>query len=108
MLHSGRVQRIGSRLLAMYGRPLKLSYFQISLQNQWNQQQGKCGLCGDPFQWERRNEAGGVYATGTIVQQYNSGSNINVTVEVTANHKGWHEFRLCKNDDPSRLKYILS
>jgi hypothetical protein len=34
---------------------------------------GKCGICGDPWVSEnaiRDNEAGGKYATGTIVKSY--------------------------------------
>ena len=62
---------------------------------------GACGLCGDAYDGPRENEAGGRYATGTIVKQYSSGKVIEVTVHVTANHRGYHQFRLCKNDNPS-------
>lgn len=31
---------------------------------------GKCGVCGDPWNGRRENEAGGKYATGTIVKVY--------------------------------------
>ena len=48
---------------------------------------GQCGLCGDPFNENpRQNEAGGRYANGIIVRTYTAGSTIGVTVQITANH----------------------
>ena len=35
------------------------------------------------------------YGRGLIVKQYRSGERIRVTAEITANHKGYFEFRLC-------------
>ena len=69
----------------------------ISRQVQWGRNDGKCGVCGDNWaQTEPRDhEAGGKYASGFIVQEYKQGQTINVTVEVTANHLGFFEFRLC-------------
>ena len=69
------------------------------LQYQWNQQDGKCGICGDPWEGEKENETPGKYATGTIVSTYSQGQEIDVQVRITANHKGWFEFRLCENND---------
>ena len=57
---------------------------------------------GDPWQGHRENEAGGKYALGIITRQYKTNSQIPVTVEITASHKGWFEFRLCKNDNVKR------
>ena len=62
---------------------------------------GKCGICGDRYDGPRDNEVGGKYANGIIVRKYSSGETIKVTVHITANHKGWFEFRLCENNDPS-------
>nr|XP_039266276.1 uncharacterized protein LOC120341781 [Styela clava] len=57
---------------------------------------GKCGVCGDPWDADvKENEAGGKYAKGIIVEQYTPGSWFTVTVELTAHHKGYFEFRLC-------------
>ncbi|CAH1774521.1 unnamed protein product [Owenia fusiformis] len=67
--------------------------------HQWEVNGGKCGPCGDPWDKPRDNEAGGEFATGTIVQQYLSGANIDIFVNITANHKGWFEFRICENND---------
>lgn len=61
---------------------------------------GKCGICGDPHFGARDNEAGGKYALGIITKQYRVGSVINVTIELTTNHKGYFEFRLCPQNDP--------
>ncbi|OWF49967.1 hypothetical protein KP79_PYT23205 [Mizuhopecten yessoensis] len=61
---------------------------------------GKCGVCGDPFQGPFENEAGGKYATGTIVRYYDiTEEYINVTVDISAHHRGQFEFRLCPNND---------
>ncbi|XP_061174818.1 uncharacterized protein LOC133183964 [Saccostrea echinata] len=61
---------------------------------------GKCGICGDPYLGPRENEAGGKYALGIITKQYKVGSVINVTIELTTNHRGYFEFRLCPQNDP--------
>lgn len=71
-------------------------------QNQWEVHDGKCGVCGDPWQGPREHEAGGKFANGIIVKQYEIGEMITVTVELTANHKGWFEFRICKNNNPGK------
>ncbi|XP_069120048.1 uncharacterized protein [Argopecten irradians] len=71
--------------------------------NQWNNQGGECGLCGDPYEGERAHEAGGEYATGTIAACYvTSVSSIEVVAELTSNHKGYFEFRLCENNNISQ------
>ncbi|XP_069137862.1 uncharacterized protein [Argopecten irradians] len=62
-------------------------------------QGGRCGPCGDPWQGPRDNEAGGKYSTGVITRQYASGQTINITVQLTSNHKGYFEFRLCPNNN---------
>jgi hypothetical protein len=49
-------------------------------QNQWGLNQGRCGICGDPYQGPRENEAGGKYAKGTIVRHYKEGQNIDVEI----------------------------
>ncbi|KAK3608968.1 hypothetical protein CHS0354_029309 [Potamilus streckersoni] len=67
--------------------------------NQYEKNNGKCGLCGDPYQGPRDNEAGGKYARGIIVRHYSTGQIIEVTIELTANHQGYFEFRICPHDD---------
>merc|ERR1712168_285217 len=67
--------------------------------HQWQRNGGKCGICGDPYDGQRENEAGGRYATGTIVADYQEGQVIEVTVDLTANHMGYFEFRLCPHNN---------
>lgn len=49
---------------------------------QWTTNGGKCGICGDAFNGLRNHEAGGKYATGTIVRVYETGQIFDVTVRV--------------------------
>ncbi|XP_021921720.1 uncharacterized protein LOC110830757 [Zootermopsis nevadensis] len=64
---------------------------------QWDQNGGKCGLCGDNYSLKlpRPNENGGTFGTGVVVAQYRAGSIIKTTTKLTANHAGHVEFRLC-------------
>ncbi|XP_072945000.1 uncharacterized protein [Epargyreus clarus] len=74
---------------------------------------GKCGICGDPFDMPepRAHEIGGTYGSGEIVAHYDQGQVITVTVELSAYHKGYWEFRICKdpkrNDQECFEEYIL-
>jgi len=43
----------------------------------------------------RPNEEGGGYFIGRTVRDYSRGSLIPITIEITAEHKGYFEFRLC-------------
>ncbi|KAH3839326.1 uncharacterized protein LOC127876652 [Dreissena polymorpha] len=70
--------------------------------NMFERHGGRCGVCGDPWQGPRDNEAGGKYARGLVARQYQTGAFINVTVELTSNHGGYFEFRLCPVNDPTR------
>merc|ERR1719232_371414 len=68
-------------------------------------QGGKCGICGDPWKKAKPHEApGGKYANGIIVETYQSGQNIEVDIQITANHKGYFTFKLCPNNNPSADK----
>ncbi|GAB1603118.1 uncharacterized protein LOC115215892 [Argonauta hians] len=67
--------------------------------HQWEVNHGKCGICGDPYDGARENEAGGKYATGTISRYYRKNQVITVDVDLTTNHLGWFEFRLCPNNN---------
>ncbi|XP_023723964.1 uncharacterized protein LOC111873457 [Cryptotermes secundus] len=69
---------------------------------QWEQNQGRCGLCGDPWHLTepRPHEAGGQFAKGIISRHYTSGQDIDVEVELTANHWGRFEMFLCPNNNP--------
>lgn len=67
---------------------------------QWNKNSGKCGVCGDA--WDspapRAHEMGGRFGKGVIVRRYAPHDPISIKVELTANHNGYFEFRIC--DDP--------
>ncbi|XP_033731761.1 uncharacterized protein LOC117321453 [Pecten maximus] len=62
---------------------------------------GLCGVCGDPYEADvRENEAGGAFANGIIVRSYPIGtSRIRVTIDLTAYHKGYYEFRICPHNN---------
>jgi Lytic polysaccharide mono-oxygenase, cellulose-degrading len=68
--------------------------------NQWSTNGGKCGICGDPYQMAppRNHELGGKYGQGVIVANYTSGSVMQVSVKITANHRGYFQFDLCNVD----------
>ncbi|ODM91873.1 hypothetical protein Ocin01_14811 [Orchesella cincta] len=68
---------------------------------QYEVNDGKCGVCGDPFDEPvpRANEDGGELYRGIIVRAYRSGAVIPVEVELTTSHKGWFEFKLCSKED---------
>ncbi|KFM69291.1 hypothetical protein X975_02112, partial [Stegodyphus mimosarum] len=67
------------------------------IKTQWKQNGGKCGVCGDPWHISppRPNEIGGKYGHGIIVRSYKTGQVIPVVVDITANHRGFFEFRVC-------------
>ncbi|GAB0093326.1 uncharacterized protein DMENIID0001_084100 [Sergentomyia squamirostris] len=68
---------------------------------QWEQNSGRCGLCGDAYHLNtpRPHEAGGEYAKGIISRYYSVGQEIDVEVELTANHYGRFEMFLCPNNN---------
>lgn len=68
---------------------------------QWEQNDGKCGLCGDPHHAEepRPHEAGGLFAKGIITRHYSVGQTIDIEVELTANHYGRFEIFICPNNN---------
>ncbi|XP_047999474.1 uncharacterized protein LOC125236639 [Leguminivora glycinivorella] len=67
---------------------------------QWKKNDGKCGVCGDA--WDapvpRAHELGGRFGKGVIVRRYAPQDPITIKVELTANHNGFFEFRVC--DEP--------
>lgn len=57
-------------------------------------------MCGDPFNGQRDHEPpSGKYAKGVIGATYQQGEVIRVNVQITANHLGYFEFRLCPSDN---------
>ena len=58
-------------------------------------------MCGDAYDEPvKPHEApGGLFATGTIVRTYTQGQIIPVTIQLTATHRGFYEFKLCPNNN---------
>ncbi|XP_022196376.2 uncharacterized protein LOC111053758 [Nilaparvata lugens] len=82
----------------------------------WSKNGGKCGVCGDPWDLPqpRPHEAGGKYGSGMITRKYKVSSQFIIRIELTANHRGYFEFRLCPNNNPKLMvsqqcldKYVL-
>ncbi|KAL4216329.1 hypothetical protein ACF0H5_024056 [Mactra antiquata] len=75
---------------------------------QHNTNNGQCGVCGDPFDATNKpnEDIGGTYVTGTITGNYVQGGQLNATVQLTAYHKGWFEFRLCRLSNPSTQEKV--
>jgi hypothetical protein len=72
------------------------------LQHQWNNQGGKCSICGEAYDKPNKLfDKGGAMYRGTSVRTYTQGQQIDVKVVLTANHKGYFEFRLCNLDGSS-------
>merc|ERR1719289_106097 len=68
--------------------------------HQHQEMEGRCGICGDPYDGPLEHQApGGKFANGNIVANYLQGSWIDIAIEVTTNHLGFFEFRLCPNND---------
>ncbi|KAK3801042.1 hypothetical protein RRG08_011210 [Elysia crispata] len=67
----------------------------ISLQ--WDSNGGRCGVCGDPWSGPRPYERpdGAMVQQTVITRTYLENQSIKVSIQLTQNHKGWFEFRLC-------------
>jgi len=66
-------------------------------QVQYEQNGGRCGICGDNFAdpTPRENENGGTFGRGVIAKTYASGSVLTSKVELTSNHLGFYRFAVC-------------
>ncbi|WAR30062.1 hypothetical protein MAR_003630, partial [Mya arenaria] len=71
----------------MYDPPQRSSAWRLGFNTPVNYQDNEL-FC-------ENEDIGGKYVTGTIVRSYVMGSKIDVTIKLTANHRGWWEFRLC-------------
>lgn len=59
---------------------------------------GKCGVCGDPYDGIRTHETGQMMAHNVTARNYFPGSSIDLLIEVVANHGGTFEFEMCWRD----------
>ncbi|XP_077291800.1 uncharacterized protein LOC143915185 [Arctopsyche grandis] len=71
-----------------------------SFGQQWVNNGGKCGFCGDNYAdaQPRKHEIGGKYGQGVIVKSYKQGSDMQVQVQIDANHRGFFQFKVCNLD----------
>src|SRR5882757_3693011 len=77
-----------------------MNLFLCSQKNQWQQNGGKCGICGDPWQGPKPHECpNGEYCSKVIVKDYQAGQEIDVTVNLTQSHLGYFKFRVCPVTD---------
>ncbi|ESO98059.1 hypothetical protein LOTGIDRAFT_226726 [Lottia gigantea] len=58
--------------------------------------QGRCGICGDNFSAQKENEYGGKYGTGFIGKNYTQGETVPFTVQFVLGRPGNFQFRICK------------
>jgi len=89
--HTKRID--GADLSLFVTSPLCLFQFQ------WQQSNGKCGACGDPFGSFPENQYPGKYSQFPPQRTFTSGTYINATVYSRPNMLGWFEFRLCARKD---------
>jgi len=64
---------------------------------QFQDNDGNCGVCGDSYELPhpQPHETGGVYGNAVVSKTYVTGSLIDLDVQLTANHKGRFQFKLC-------------
>ncbi|XP_069165937.1 uncharacterized protein [Procambarus clarkii] len=82
---------------------------------QWKENQGQCGVCGDPWDLPRPrpHETRGRYARGIIVRSYTQGQEVELVTEVTAAGSGWVEYHVCPRtsvwalEDPTCFTHTL-
>ncbi len=65
---------------------------------QWQDNGGKCGICGDPANGRRDHETGGVHARNITTRSYPPGSVIDVAIDTVTNHGGRFVFQMCWRD----------
>lgn len=56
---------------------------------------GRCGICGDAADKPKEKEVGGRFFTGKIFRTYQEGATIPSVLDITADHGGWSEFKVC-------------
>ncbi|KAK6184667.1 hypothetical protein SNE40_007096 [Patella caerulea] len=105
--HGRLIRPVGRATMWRYGYQTPHDYNDNALYcggrgHQWGVNNGKCGVCGDPYDQPqpRDHEAGGKYGKGIIVERYKQGQIIKIKVELTANHGGNFEFRICDTNNP--------
>ncbi|XP_076039285.1 uncharacterized protein LOC143024375 [Oratosquilla oratoria] len=108
--HGRMMEPAARNCLWRYGFPNPINYNDNELYCggfvvQYKLNKGKCGVCGDDFRETvpRSHEAGGVYANGIISKRYVAGQVIDIHSDLTANHRGYFEVKLCPNNNPNEI-----
>ncbi len=62
-------------------------------------------MCGDAWDEEqpREHEAGGAYGNGVIGKWYVEGQKVPVEVDLTTNHWGYFELKICPVNDKKEI-----
>ncbi|CAG0923912.1 unnamed protein product [Notodromas monacha] len=62
----------------------------------------KCGVCGDPYDPSGTgpHEAGGIFANDIATRVYVAGQTVEIVAELTANHQGYFELKICPVNGP--------
>lgn len=72
---------------------------------QYDKNGGKCGVCGDNYvdKQPREHENGGKYGNSIISRRYVVGQKMDVELDLTTNHYGWFEFKLCPVNSKTKI-----
>ena len=67
------------------------------MDKQFNENDGECGICGDSASdpSPQTHETGGEFGNRIISKTYVTGSVIGLEIDITANHKGTFQLKLC-------------
>jgi hypothetical protein len=72
----------------------------FSIQTELGEEYPKCHVCGArPGDNPPNEPPNGKYANDFIVKTYTQGEVIEIKSQLTANHKGEMEYRICENDE---------
>ncbi|XP_044264511.1 uncharacterized protein LOC123011226 isoform X1 [Tribolium madens] len=81
-----------------------MGYFCGGVKVQYEQNGGKCGVCGDNYAdpVPRSNENTGKFGNGVVSKTYKAGSVVTTSITLTANHLGSFTYSLCVLEDPTK------
>lgn len=75
------------------------------LQRLWDEFDGNCGICGDPYdEIPGANNNGGVLAEHIIGRYFQAGQEVEIILQFKGDHGGQYRFSICNNDDSSPLQ----
>ena len=67
------------------------------MDKQFSENDGRCGICGDSFEdpSPQKHETGGEFGNRIISKTYVMGAVIGLEIDITANHRGAFQLKLC-------------